>query len=413
MKTIALVDWNWAGHHPTYFKHFVLALEQLDSVILALCPEPDDARIGVADLRASIGEDRRASTRTEYRKLLAPPVRRVRPARLGAIEWAIRHFLRIEDEVRRWERQSGNRTDLIFYACIYDWDFEWLRFAKPFLSIPCSGLYLHPLFRMPGKVLSRTGRLPCPEKIFGGSLFKSLAILDEQLESAVATAVNKPVVIFPDLSDNRLPNNGKDTPLLNRLRSFAHDRPVVGLFGHLQASKGMVTLAQAAKDSRSSKICFAFGGEVLWHSFNDQEHSLLQDVMNNCANVWCHLIRIPDEPVFNSLLLGCDVLYAAYIGFPHSSNILAKAAALEKPVIVSDGYLMAERVRRFNLGEVVPPGDVNASVCAILQLTSNYREWVSSKQPRWCDFRAKHSFERLIGAFQQILAQPSGLAQPS
>ncbi len=56
-----------------------------------------------------------------------------------------------------------------------------------------------------------------------------------------------------------------------------------------------------------------------------------------------------------------DVVFCAFDDFPFSSNTLTKAAVFEKPVVVSEGYLMAERVRSYRTGEVVPQGNAEAA----------------------------------------------------
>ena len=38
------------------------------------------------------------------------------------------------------------------------------------------------------------------------------------------------------------------------------------------------------------------------------------------------------------------------MNFPHSSNIMTKAAAFNKPILVNDGYLMSERVKTYGIG---------------------------------------------------------------
>ena len=40
--TIALIDDNWAGHHPTYFKHLAKTFLELDCKVVAFCPNPDE-----------------------------------------------------------------------------------------------------------------------------------------------------------------------------------------------------------------------------------------------------------------------------------------------------------------------------------------------------------------------------------
>jgi hypothetical protein len=41
-RTIALIDWNWMGHHPTYFTEFAAALAEIGSDVLPFCPAPED-----------------------------------------------------------------------------------------------------------------------------------------------------------------------------------------------------------------------------------------------------------------------------------------------------------------------------------------------------------------------------------
>lgn len=407
-KCIALVEWNWIGHHPTYFTHYILALEELGVDVLAICPKPDAARQTVANLRLQRGLGSSRYGQTVYRQVVFQGRRfqGIRPARISDIDWTLRYFRSIEGLAKEWQVESGKQVDLIFYACIYDWDFDWFRFVQPFLSLPWAGQYLHALsLRLPGRVNTLTHRVPSPEKIFRGSLCKGVAILDEGMASRLAVIIGKPVVVFPDLTDERVPKGMSGRALENRLKRFADGRPIVGLFGHLQKSKGTILLALASRQPKMTEMCFAFGGEVGWSSFSPQEMETFIDVLTNGENTWYHLLRIPDGQPINSVLSACDILYAAYLDFPHSSNVMTKAALLKKPLIVSEGYLMAERVRRFRMGEVVPEGNVDALVDAILKITENPEAWVAENQPRWSDYCREHSFEHLKEAFLELLAK--------
>ncbi|MFN7557011.1 MAG: glycosyltransferase family 1 protein, partial [Microcystis sp.] len=42
MKTIALVDPLWGGHHPTYLKFFAKTLLELGHEVIVLCPAPEE-----------------------------------------------------------------------------------------------------------------------------------------------------------------------------------------------------------------------------------------------------------------------------------------------------------------------------------------------------------------------------------
>jgi glycosyltransferase involved in cell wall biosynthesis len=406
-KHIALAEWHWIGHNPTYFAHFVVALEELGADVLAICPAPEEARQTVAKLRGERGLGPSRDGQTTYRQMViqARRFQGIRPARIGAIDWTLRHFRSIERVAKEWQAESGKRLDLLFYACIYDWDFDWFQLAQPFLSLPWSGLYLHSTsLRLPGLANAHTGRVPSPAKTFHGPLCRGAAVLDEGIASQLAAITGKPVVIFPDLTDERFPTEPSGRMLEVRLRAFAAGRPVIGLFGYLVRSKGLLPLAQASRHPRMADRCFAFGGEVWWPNFSREEHRTMADVLAKGANTWNHLVRIEEEQL-NPLLSACDVLYAAYLDFPNSSNMLTKAALLKKPVIVSDGHLMAERVRRFRMGEVIPQGDVDALAEAIAKITGDLGAWVAENQPRWPDYLREHSFERLKESFREVLAK--------
>jgi glycosyltransferase involved in cell wall biosynthesis len=407
-KQIAVVEWNWTGHHPGFFAQFVLALEELGIEVLALCPQPEEARRTVAELREHRGLGPLRDGQTAYRRLAIHGKRflRLRPARISAIDWTLRHFRAIEGLVKKWQAESGKRVDLIFYACIFDWDFDWFDWVRPFLKFRWAGLYMHASgLRLPGQPNPETGRLAHPEKLFHGPLCLGVATLDEGAAPRLAEVTGKPVAIFPDLTDERLPTGPSGRALGNRLRRFANGQPIIGLAGNLVKRKGVLQMAAASRDPRMSEVIFALAGEMGWWSYSLQEKETLLNVLTNGENMLSHLLRIPEEEQLNFLMSALDVVYAAYLDFPHSSNIMVKAALLRKPLIVSDGYLMAERVRRFRMGEVVPQGDVEALVGAIIKITRNPKAWIEENQPRWSDYCREHSFERLKEAFGGLLAK--------
>lgn len=405
-KRVALVDWNWSGHHPTWFNHFIVALEELGMEVLALCPDPEAASRLAEQTRSSLQGGASSSTATRFAKIRIPEPRlqNFRPRRIGLIDQAIRHFKGIENQLQELANHAGRPVDAIFYACIYDRDFEWFHYARPLLDIPWTGLYLHAMYyRMPGCFRPGTRKRPRPDRIFSGRLCKSVGILDEGIVKQVGDHLGRPVVALPDLPDERKPVSEADRLLGDGLKRFAAGRPIVGLFGHLQKSKGLMTFLEAARHHSASGICFALGGEVLW-PFDEKEAAWIRDTLAESPNVWAHLERIPTEPALSHLMASCDVLAAAYIDFPHSSGIQAKAAAIRRPLIVSEGYLMAERVRRFRTGEIVPQGSASALLEAVLRITDNPVVWENSRNPLWADYLYEHSFARLKASLEKLLA---------
>jgi hypothetical protein len=403
-RALILVDWYWGGHHPTYFAHFVLALEQLGMRVLGLCPQPEEARRMVSELRDGAATAVPNGLVTEFAELPAVSRGRWLPSRLYAARQTIKRFRSIDRFVRRWQRHAGVPDCQIFYSCMYEWDFDYFKYAKPFLTLPWSGLYIRPATVRNGSAILQERRVtPQVDRVAQDGRLKGLAILDEGIRAAFEQRVGRPIVVFPDFTDERLPGSQVSSQLAERLRAFAAGRPVVGLFGHLQRSKGLTTFCSLAQDTTLAECCFAIVGEIDWLDFAPDERQRLQRCLAECPNVWTHLARVPDEPQLNALIAQCTVLFAGYINFPHSSNILTKAAVLHKPIVVSEGLLMAERVRRFRLGEITPQDDAESAAAAILRIAQDAEGWVEKHQPAWEDYRQQHSFEALKSAFSEML----------
>jgi glycosyltransferase involved in cell wall biosynthesis len=151
--------------------------------------------------------------------------------------------------------------------------------------------------------------------------------------------------------------------------------------------------------------CFFFlGGDLSWADTKKNIQYQLQHAWETAPNIFTYFQRITTESTLNSIIDGSDIIVASYISFPNSSNILTKAAFFKKPIVVSDGYLMAERVREFDLGEVVPEGDSEALAAAIRRtLTPGYREELHQRA-RWEDYRQLHSLDRLKRVMHEIVS---------
>lgn len=398
IKSIALVDWHWAGHHPTFFKHFIRAFNEMGIHVVALCPEPTQARDLAGQTNASAG--------THYMKICVPKERFgfIRPRRLNSIDWTIRHFRGIENRILAWQRETGGKVDAVFHACVYDRDFQWIRHATPFLRLPWAGLYLHAMsYRMPGTPHPLTQRVPKPRGMFGNRLCRAVAVLDEGIADRMANDIGKPVVALPDIADARTSASAGEKLLGDALKRHAAGRPIVGLFGHLQKSKGLTSFLEAAQLPAASGLCFALCGQMLWPA-DSAEAARVRELMAACPNLWTHLERVPTEAALNHAMAACDVIAAAYVDFPHSSGIQAKAASLGKPIIVSSGHLMAERAERYRMGAVVRQNDPHDLLRAVLEITSDPAGWMNRTQPLWDEYLDEHSFAKFRDQLAKLLS---------
>jgi hypothetical protein len=138
--------------------------------------------------------------------------------------------------------------------------------------------------------------------------------------------------------------------------------------------------------------------------FKAPQKELLERAMHAARTAIFLPQRVPDSAAFNALVVACDVLFAAYHDFPHSSNMLTVAAVLEKPIIVSEGQLMAQRVREYRLGEVVPEADPAATLETLRRVARDPAAWRAARQPRWREYRERHSAAALDGALRELLA---------
>jgi hypothetical protein len=305
------------------------------------------------------------------------------------------------NQLRRWEKAHQRKIDLVFFAYIHDRDFKWLRHWFPLLRYPWSGLYLDArFFRLAEGPIKSPGPVICPEKFLTLPSLHSLAVLDERaVEPLRKMTGGKNVAAFPDFTDFELPP--PDSPawgLANKIRRFAGNRKIVVCVGYLEMRKGIREFTRAARHPDLDDFCFFLGGDLTWSGIPQPVRAEMLATWEQSPRVLTHLQRIVDEQAFNCVIAAADIVFAAYTDFPSSSNILTKAAFFERPIIVSEGHLMAERTRDYNLGEIIPEGDVGALVESIKRLGAG-GVW----KGRWQDYKTLHSYVRLKSAFAELI----------
>jgi len=388
-QVVALVESVWDGHHPTYYRAFVRCLLELGYRVVAVCPEPEQL---VDDLR-------KGSFSEEDLHVIAwnPPKVSIRPRRFQHPINTRLSFAWLRRKLREFERHTKQPVQLVLFACLYE---PVLRFLPRDFAWPWGGLYLHiRAFRLPGTPLPYTRAIFSPAAVLVGKKhLKGLAVLDEgAVEFMQRESGQSNVVQFPDLTDESAPELQE---LASQLQEFARGRPIVGIAGHLQPTKGLMTFVRAASEINDENVVFACIGSLATGLFGEEQLKEI-DSFSQRPNVFCHWEKIPDGPEFNGILQQFSVIFAAYHDFPHSSNILTKAALVGRPIIVSDGYLMAERVRAYHLGSVVPENDPEASAVAMLGLL-NQKQGCESKEGRK-QYLERHSQQYLLEAMKKLL----------
>ena len=218
---------------------------------------------------------------------------------------------------------------------------------------------------------------------------------------------DKAFSLLPDVSETDTLASG--SPLLRTLRKHAGGRTVVLLAGTIVPHKGVMALLDVIRRADPTRYFFAIIGEVFWPSFGKDEVELRIFAQSPPENCFFHLEYLQDERELTSVIAAVDIIYSVYLNAPDSANTLTKASVFEKPLLVSDRYLMGERVRAYNLGLAVAEGDPKSILEGLERLRT---------QPRteygFAAYRADHSVEVLTKSLKAFLSQcgvnPVGVA---
>jgi glycosyltransferase involved in cell wall biosynthesis len=306
---------------------------------------------------------------------------------------------RIPGAILAAERDHGRRASLIFFSCIFEEEASEILGITTLLNRAYSGLYLHP--RQFHPVVARAPEEVKPlYKLLVHSRFQALATINEDVGDKISEQLEKPVIVFPDITDDE---HRPDHALKHRLRKFAGCKPLVVLAGYMGPWKGATLLARVSVMPGAADLCFAFAGILPLETYSAENRRILERCMSHSRNSLFHLGRVPDGECYNALVDAANVVFCAFEDFPFSSNTQTKAAILERPVIVSEGHLMAKRVRDYRLGEIIPQSDPIAALAAIRRITNNYSRWLRENQPRWKEYREAHSYQALKIAFKKLL----------
>lgn len=365
---IALIEPNIGGHHLTYLLAFHQALQKLGHQVTIYTT-------------ATLQIENRQIIR--FHKMLMLPKQPIRKK----ITVVINLFLTL---LNLWEVRTHleKKTDLLFFCCMDDYMSELLPrmlFSK-MIPFPFTGLFLSP--RNKGKYLRLDRR-----NILSSAPCQAVAVLDEFCQEQL-TPYQPNIVQFPDFTDESAPNQKYE--LVTQILKKANGRCIISLLGALHARKGIHTFIQTAGQMDPNAYFFVMAGK----SYLTKEE--LQEIEYHFANRSNCLFansRIPSEADFNRLIEISHIVYAAYVDFSQSSNMFAKSAFFQKPVIVSKGYYMEEIVQHYRTGIAIQSNDPQACMEAICELQAH-----TIAPTHYQAYLAKHSVSQLPMCFQQLLS---------
>ncbi len=394
MKTVALIDPYRSGHHSDYIKLYTKSLLSLGHRVMVFYPEPLELK--------SWGESNCHRHRDNLHLFEAHepeqwnvPLLRLQKALNGITWWRF-----AAKALRKAEAETGQRPDLVFFPWLdsYLGNYQSHHLIDTIFPHDWSGLYIHPRhLRRQMRYSNSRGGLHDYDEALRSRGCRAVAVLDEGIAATLQDKLQgKQVIIFPDVADAS--NPAHDFPLRHEIIAKAAGRKIITLMGGLAKRKGILTLLEAAGKADARNRFFLFAGLLAESSFTPRELESIRKIASNPPdNCFFHFNFITKEAHFNALVELSDILYAGYEEFPHSSNILTKGALFKKPVIVSRGYCMEERVKAFSLGESIRYDDASHCIEAITRLLEEEKPAAD-----FAGYKNLHSEERLRHAFQDL-----------
>jgi glycosyltransferase involved in cell wall biosynthesis len=408
-KTVAIVDPVWIGHHPMYFARFTVSFLRMGTRVIALCPNPEDARDEILraidpSMRGQIGErvtfrEIPHSERSMFGgKFEGDPIR-------TATRWS-----QLGNVIREAEQELGRLTDLVYFPYVD----AYLRFL-PFSVAPeillgrkWAGLYLRN---------HHFAGLSSPKRLLvhlakGDAILRSesclgIGVLDERFIPMMEKFTGQAVTHFPDFTDTGLPP--ERSALSSGILAKADGRKIIGMIG-LERRKGVLTLLRCAELAlqRDLPYYFVCAGRIFPSEFSQEEWAWVQklgtgDIPNLHFDPGAG--RLPSEADFNSLFSTFDVAWAAYENFQGSSNTLAKAAAFGIPCLACESGCVGHRVKNHRIGLTIPEADHLRALEAI-PLLLGMQDWNGRPlEPTYNEFKDQHSLGRLDTLLEELLSK--------
>jgi hypothetical protein len=239
--------------------------------------------------------------------------------------------------------------------------------------------------------------VPC-EAYYALPNLRGMCFLNEELCQVYSKALpGKHFACLPDVTDASLPP--VPSPMAQVITERAVGRKVVLMGGSIGHQKNITQWRELIRQADPQRFFFAQIGEIHYGTFSEEEQSILRDLAAAPPeNFFMVDAFLTDERDFNACINASDIIFAVYRDFRISSNMPGKAAAFDKPILVSDRYLMGERVRQYNLGAAVPEDNAMAILAALERLVRT-----PPSPENFAAYRAAHSEEAMGQALEKFL----------
>jgi len=356
-KNIVLLDVAMFGHHLAFLTTFSKILLAQGHRVICAAPEVSKV-VNKVEKECSVAYERFSAFEYNYR-----PPRYTRFGKLNDTLSVLNKWQADAAFIRKIQTELHLQVDLVFYAWVDD---QLAGFIPPFIldavfPFKWSGLYFHPYhLRLEKDILQSKANWRDWDAIFLAKNCIAVTIHDQGIRAAFEKRIRKPVIHFPETADDSPPD--LTYPLAKEIKDKAQGRIVVGMVG-CEGFKGTLTMVNLVKLADPEKYFFVFLGTLPQATYQPADWEKLQNfIQEERANCLFRFEPLPEGGPYNAVFCAFDIPFLVYDNFISSSNRLTKAAIFKRLVLASDNFCVGEDVKKYNLGEAIPPMQAEAAL---------------------------------------------------
>jgi len=367
MKNIILVDPLVSGHHLSYIRLYYELFKELGCNVTILTPDVAGVGKYIDEFFADRGKNveiyelkRRRISKYEKKLLKKDGLR----ADLFKSYYAIKDFWDVREAI---VTNNIKGQPLICFLWLDTYLSKRLPAFWVDMILPheFTGLYFHPCRAVARATDGQNNRdIHFLSPTLKSKKLRFVGVFDEKAMHRLKEIYRRDVFdALPDVAETYPPH--LDDPLIAKITDWANGRKIIVLLGSLDRRKNPLAFFRAAKES-TGEYCFVCVGKLYPEWFSASELAELKEIASTCRDrLFFHDSYISSDEIFDSVISISSVLFAAYINFSSSSNMIHKAALHKIPIIVSGDHLMGEQVRDYELGaaldEVTPQSVLKAT----------------------------------------------------
>lgn len=199
-------------------------------------------------------------------------------------------------------------------------------------------------------------------------LWRGMGLLDESMCQTYSTLLpTKHFAYLPDITETALPEG--PSAIVQAAQQRAAGRKIVFLGGSIGGQKNLAQWFELIKLADPTQWFFVQIGEIHRNTLTTEDVTALDEVLAvQPENLMLHTQYLPDERIFNEIINASDVIFAVYRNFRISSNMVGKAACFRKPILVSNRYLLGQRVTQYGIGRAVDEDNASAMISALAEV---------------------------------------------